>query len=354
MARMLGRRWWIGLALCAASCLARADIALDHWPPQAANALKTVIANHAHQGAYAVFDMDNTSYRHDLEEALLPFMEMQGLLSRDRLSPALQPVPFKDTPLAKESLYSYYTRLCEIDDQVCYPWVAQVFSGFTLRELKTQVDALMARDKPVPAQRLVNGEIETVLVEPPRVFAGMRELYRALIENGIEVYVVSAASEDLVRMVASDPQYGYGVKPQNVIGVSMLLKDRQTGDVTTVRKLVAQGEYQPEALRDHELLPVLWAPLPWYEGKPAAINTYIDEWKKPILVAGDTPASDGPMLFQKTDVERGGVRVWVNRSAKAMRLLNDMRQQHAARQEALGLPVTADKNWIVVTPDAIQ
>ena len=43
-------------------------------------------------------------------------------------------------------------------------------------------------------------------------------------ENGIEVYVVSAASEELVRMVASDPKYGYNVKPQNVIGVSLLLR----------------------------------------------------------------------------------------------------------------------------------
>jgi hypothetical protein len=31
-----------------------------------------------------------------------------------------------------------------------------------------------------------------------------------------------------------------------------------------------------------------------------------------------------------------------------------MQQQNAARQKELGLPVTADKNWIVVTPEAIQ
>ena len=34
---------------------------------------------------------------------------------------------------------------------VCYPWVAQVFSGFTLRELKGYVDELMAYGKPIPA-----------------------------------------------------------------------------------------------------------------------------------------------------------------------------------------------------------
>lgn len=77
--------------------------------------------------------MDNTSYRYDLEESLLPYLEMKGVLTRDRLDPSLKLIPFKDQAGHKESLFSYYYRLCEIDDMVCYPWVAQVFSGFTLR-----------------------------------------------------------------------------------------------------------------------------------------------------------------------------------------------------------------------------
>ncbi|MCK9152643.1 hypothetical protein MXE27_11835, partial [Methanobacterium alcaliphilum] len=72
---------------------------------------------------------------------------------------------------------------------------------------------------------------------------GQAELYNKLMENGIEVYVISAASEELVRMVASDPKYGYNVKPQNVIGVSLLLKDRANGQLTTARKQIAAGHY---------------------------------------------------------------------------------------------------------------
>jgi phosphoserine phosphatase len=354
MANNKARTWWAGLILCAASCCAQAEIVLDHWPAAAAEKLKTVIAANANQGAFAVFDMDNTSYRYDLEESLLPFMEMKGLLTRNKLPASLRLIPFKDTPQFKESLYSYYQRLCEIDDQVCYPWVAQVFAGFTLRELKVQVDQLMAYGKPIPVRYYEGAELKSSEVKAPRLFTGMRELYQALMQSGIEVYVISAASEDLARMLLADPKYGYNVKPQNVIGVSMLLKNRKTAEVTTVRKLVTQGKYQPDALLDYELTPALWAPLTWFQGKPAAISTYIDEWKRPILVAGDTPVSDGPMLFHKTDVEKGGVRVWVNRKDKYMQQLNGMQQQNAARQKELGLPVTADKNWIVVTPDAIQ
>ncbi|MGB7194441.1 MAG: haloacid dehalogenase-like hydrolase [Collimonas pratensis] len=354
MANNKKRTWLAGIALCVASCIAHAEIVLEHWPAPAAEKLKSVIAANANQGAFAVFDMDNTSYRYDLEEALLPFMEMKGLLKRGKLPPSLRLIPFKDTPQFKESLYSYYLRLCEIDDQVCYPWVAQVFAGFTLRELKQQVDQLMAYGKPLPVRYYEGAELKTAEVQAPKPFSGMRELYKALMDNGIEVYVMSAASEDLARMLLADPQYGYSVKPQNVIGVGMLLKNRKTAELTTVRKLVQQGKYEPEALLDYELTPTLWAPLTWFEGKPAAINTYIDEWRRPILVAGDTPVSDGPMLFHKTDVEKGGVRVWVNRKDKYMQQLNAMQQKNAARQKALDLPVTADKNWIVVTPDAIQ
>ncbi|MGG7569447.1 hypothetical protein [Streptomyces sirii] len=164
---------------------------------------------------------------------------------------------------------------------------------------------------------------------------------------------MSAASEDLVRMVLADPKYGYGVKPENVLGVSMLLKDRRTGDVTSSRKEIASGGFDPDQLADRELTPTLWAPLTWYEGKPAAINTYIDEWKKPILAAGDTPKSDGPMLFHSTDVRNGGVRVWVNRKESYMKELDEMKRSNAERQKELGQKVTADKRWLTVTPEQI-
>ena len=161
--------------------------------------------------------MDNTSYRNDLEESLLAYMEMNGALSRDKLPPELRLIPFKDTKDFKEGLVSYYYRLCETDDLICYPWVAQVFSGFTLRELKGHVDGLMEYGKPLKAKYYSGETVKETSISPPKPFAGMQELYAKLMENGINVYVMTAASEELVRMVASDPKYGYNVKPENVI-----------------------------------------------------------------------------------------------------------------------------------------
>lgn len=181
---------------------------LKHWPADQAKALDAMIAANANKGNFAVFDMDNTSYRYDLEESLLPFMENKGLITRESLDPSLKLMPFKDTADHKESLFSYYYRLCELDDMVCYPWVAQVFSGFTLQELKTNVDELMASGKPVPGTYYDGDVVKTIDVNPPKIFTGQKELYTKLMENGIEVYVMTAASEELVRMVASDPKYG--------------------------------------------------------------------------------------------------------------------------------------------------
>ncbi|WP_095083647.1 phosphorylcholine phosphatase [Pseudomonas sp. Irchel s3h17] len=327
---------------------------LKHWPEAQARQLDAMIAANANKGNYAVFDMDNTSYRYDLEESLLPFMENKGLITRESLDPSLKLIPFKDTADHKESLFSYYYRLCELDDMVCYPWVAQVFSGFTLKELKGYVDELMASGKPVPSTYYEGDVVKTIEVNPPKIFTGQKELYNKLMDNGIEVYVMTAASEELVRMVASDPKYGYNVKPQNVIGVTMMLKDRKSGELTTARKQITAGKYDEKANLGLELTPYLWTPATWMAGKQAAILTYIDEWKKPVLVGGDTPTSDGYMLFHGVDTSKGGIHLWVNRKDKYMAQINGMMAKNAAAQAKEGLPVTADKNWVIVKPEDIQ
>ena len=326
---------------------------LQHWPPEAATALNAMIAANANKGNYAVFDMDNTSYRYDLEESLLPFLENRGLLTRDNLDPSLKLIDFKDTDEFTETLYSYYVRLCEIDDLVCYPWVAQVWSGFTLEELKGYVDELMEYNETIPTRYWDGDEVVDDEVTPPKIFTGQVELYNALMSNGIEVYIMSAASEELVRFVASDPKYGYNVKPENVIGVTTMLRNATSGDLTNSRMQIEDGKYNGQANLDLIFGPYLWTPATWFSGKWAAILTYIDQWKKPVLVGGDTPDSDGYMQFHGVDVSKGGIHLWINRSATYLEELNEMIANNSAGQAENGLEVTADKNWVIVTPEEI-
>lgn len=321
---------------------------LKHWPADAAAKLTTMMAKNANQSAYAVFDMDNTSYRYDLEEALLPFLENRGILTRTTMDPSLKPIAFKDTANFTESLYSYYTRLCKVDDMLCYPWAAQIWSGLSLRALKQHVDELMALTTPLPVHYWEGDTIVSANVSAPQVFRGQTELYTALMAHGIAVYVVSAAHEELVRCVASDPKYGYNVPPQNVIGVTTLLRNATSGDLTSARKLIAEGAYDYGATLDLVVTPYLWTPATWFAGKWAAVLTYVDQWRRPVLVAGDTPGSDSFMLFHGVDTAKGGVHLWVDRKDAYLKVIQEEIRVNTKAQEDQGREVTADKGWVFV------
>jgi phosphoserine phosphatase len=326
---------------------------LQHWPAGAAEALGAMIEKNANQSNYAVFDMDNTSYRYDLEESLLPFLENRGILTRNNLDPSLRLIDFKDTTNFTETLYSYYLRLCEIDDFVCYPWAAQVWSGLSLRELKGYVDELMALNTTIPVKYWDSDEVAVDSVNPPKIFRGQAELYNALMYHGIDVYVISAAHEELVRFIASDPKYGYNVPPENVIGVTTMLKNSTSGSLTNARKQIAAGAYNASANLDLVLGPYLYTPATWFAGKWAAILTYIDPWKRPILAAGDTPGSDTYMHFQGVDVDKGGIHLWINRKEQLYEELQQLIEENAEGQKENGFEVTADRNWVVVKPEDI-
>lgn len=329
------------------------SVELKYWPKEEAAKLEKFIEEHAHKGEYAVFDADNTIWYRDLEESLLPYLENQGLLTRRTIDPSLKVIPFHQD----DTLVSYAYKLYDIDHKVGYPWIAQVFSGFTLAQLKTFVDELFALDGvKVPCKYWEDGKLVNYEVETPRIYPGQRELINALQENGIEVFVVTAALEELVRMVVSDPKYGINVKPENVIGVSCLLKDRKTNDVTTARLQIEKGHffddvYSKEAHYAKELTPYLWSPNTMYVGKLAAIKDYIHPLKQPILVSGDSP-NDHWMLFY-SDYSKGGLKVWINRKEKYWTKTQSAMTLRAEQEKSLGMVETGDKNWIMVKPNSI-
>lgn len=333
----------------------QAETSLAAWPAEAREQLEALISQHANQGEYAVFDMDNTSYQYDLTEALLPYLESKGVLTRDDLDPALKLIPFKDTAEHRESLYSYYVRLCEIDDLVCYPWIAQSFAGLSLKTLKKHVDDMLAGQQPVPVSYYDGDKVVQGSVRPPKPFSAMQTLYNRLQEQGIEVYVITAANEELVRMVAADPKYGYNVKPENVIGVNVLMKDEKSGKLDTSRFQIRRGSYdQKQNLETMRLTAYLVNPMTWYEGKYGTIVGWIDQWRKPVLVAGDTAISDGYMLLNGTDMSKNGLRLWVDRKSSYTEQIATWREKSAQQQKALGLPGTADRNWIVLKPEQLH
>lgn len=332
------------------------QLTLDKWPEEKAEELKRFIEEQKQSSPrpYVVFDADNTIWEHDLEEALLPYLENRDIITRGNIDASLKLIPFEEG----ESLFSYYYRLSEIDHKVGYPWIAQVFSGYTLQELKEWVDELFRYEKKIPVTyRNENGHKVESAVRPPDIYEAQRQLIGTLQDHGIEVYVVTAALEELVRMVVSDPTYGLNIKPENVIGVTTLLKDRSTGEVTTARKQIERGhfwdgEYTREYHYSLELTSYLWTPATWYVGKMAAIKEYIDLVEPPVLVAGDSP-NDHWMLFY-SDVRNGGKRIWVNRKKAYMEKTRKAMDDRHEREMDVNGRSDARSGWIIVKPDDLQ
>lgn len=348
------------IVLCGFIGVALSEPSLSSWPRSIARKLERMIKSNAHTGAYACFDADQTSYQWDLEESTFAYLERKRVITREKLDPTLMLIPFLDTTQHDESLFSYYYRLCsEIDDNVCYNWLAQAFSGLSLKTVKTNVDEMLQSNtgnttiKTILTTSGNNSILQTKYnVHIPNFYRAQQELYNRLMANGIEVYVVTAAHEELVRMVLSDPKYGYNVKPENVIGITTLLKNG--AQRTTSRKQIQDNTYDQNKNLNFTFTSYLWSPQPMFVGKYAAILNYIDQWKMPVLVAGDTPTSDGYMLFHAYNKQRGTIRLWVNRKGAYLSLIEQMQKQYVQDQKEAGVMVTADRDWIYLKPNDLR
>lgn len=326
---------------------------IQSWPAHVLDKIEKLIHRYAHQGEYAVFDADNTIWYQDLEETLLAFLENKKVITRQTLDPSLEIIPFHPD----DTLVSYGYRLYDLDHDVGYPWLARAFSGHSLSSLKRYVDELFALDgQVIPCQYWKNDKLCEYRPRAPRIYPAQRDLINFLMENGIEVYIITAALEELVRMVVSDPKYGINIKPENVIGLTTLLTDPQTHELTTARKQIENGVFWDDIFSKEqhyamEITSHMCGPQTFYEGKVAALKAYIHPIKKPILAAGDS-LSDHCMLFS-SDPAKDGLKLWINHRKEDWEITQKESQKRAAQEKELGVEISGDKNWIMVRPDEI-
>ena len=59
------------------------------------------------------------------------------------------------------------------------------------------------------------------------------------------------------------------------------------------------------------------------------------------------------MFFRSTDLDRGGLRLFVARDQSYPEKMLQLREQHSADQTAAGLSPNAHDNWLVVQPHDI-
>ncbi len=307
---------------------ARAHTDPARWSPFNARRLEALIAQHgsrsAHYNAarrpYCVFDWDNTCIMNDCEEAL--FMYQASTLAYQLTAEEFGAVLRQDVPRGplrhgaqsveaeaiaadleadyrwllgaraagtewvhsaqfedfRAKLLFMYEAICETHPiEIGYTWIIRFYANMTPAQLQDMAlashrrglgDSLRKVSYTSPASLPGRaGIVEVGHFHGLRINEEIRALMHALRENGIDVYVSTASLDDVVRVFAGDPSFGYGVAPENVIGLRLDMRD---------------GRYTSN---DRQGWHFNWGP-----GKSAGIRTQLGARGEPLMVFGD---SDG-------------------------------------------------------------
>lgn len=171
-------------------------------------------------------------------------------------------------------------------------WIIRLHNGMTRDEVRAlAADAAEAEFARKRISREVwespdMGEAGRVKVEVMRGLGlsdEMRNLYKALKNNGIDTYICSASMKEIVEAVACDPKYGLDVPAENVFGI--MLKGGG----------IIRAAYDPN-----------WEPT-FKEGKVKCIRQNIlrkHGGAEPLIVAGDSNG-DYNMLTEFRNLKAG-------------------------------------------------
>lgn len=225
--------------------------------------------------------------------------------------------------------------------EVAYPWVLYMLTGMNGEDIEklTQASNDAALKEPIERYRIESSDVQTgvagkVLLDGYkrglRIQPETQDLMKVLQMHGIEVYICSASLEDVVRVFASNPKYGYNVKPENVIGMR-LEKD-------------ASGKFLPIYKSNY--------PQTQAAGKPEAIRKEIAPKhgnKGPIFVAGDSNG-DYDMATEFTDTQLVLVMNRIRKPSDRISILSKKAVEETGKSDAKVILQGRDENKGVFIP----
>ena len=324
-------------------------LADNNWHPETKRLLERLLNANARQSQKVIFDFDNTVVSRDIGDATFACLVKNQQLDKVKIR-AISPsftLPGSGQEISLDNsadLTCYYEKFLLAtthhagDDSSFfngYLWITQAMAGLTPCDvIQATRQGYLANSASNDRANGKNTEIE-VTADGTRYLAPffqpeMVDLIGQLLLAGYDVYFVSASNVWTVRYMITvelngllRKQFGApcpAIKPEKVIGVSTLLKDRRTGrlckDPLLVRETSDQAKayaaLQTEELKNYELTNQPVYPVPVYEGKTANLLKYVvSSWlDRPFLVAGDS-AGDFSML------EFAQHRLWLARLEKS-------------------------------------
>ncbi len=201
--------------------------------------------------AFAVFDFDNTCIVNDITEATFAYMCEQGLIRNKTL---LEEVA--DAQYMEKVFQRYYALLGEGKIKEAYIYISRAYADYSYAELSEMVRKVVLFETENISTRMLFGvEIASGL----KARDGISELFAALTERGITLWVVSASPT-------------YFVSPATKI----FFPNREL-KICGVENGIVDGRVTAEILE-----------LPMYEDKVRVIQKKIDPKEKPRMVIGDS------------------------------------------------------------------
>jgi phosphoserine phosphatase len=355
-----------------------ANLDEGRWVPENKEILSKLIDDNKNQGNYVVFDWDYTSIYQDTQENLFRYQidNLKFDMTPKEFAKAIRKdIPLDNFAKGYENakgekinitkigndldkryafLYENYIKnkkmsLDEIkkteefkdfrgklaflyeaiggtfSHDIAYPWVLYLFNGMTKEEvqkLAKEANDYGIGDKlgkyTIESSDKLLGEAGKIVYEYKsglRTQPEIANLFHEFQKNGIEVYIVSASLEDIVKVFASDKSYGYNLKPENVYGMRLEMnKDKYLSQYK-------KGYPQTQT-----------------KGKVETINKFLKPkhgGKDPILVAGDS-GGDENML---TEYKGTKVLLLMKRKGKLDDVAKDKRALIQTRNEQTGLLV---------------
>ena len=355
-----------------------ANLDEGRWVPENKEILSKLIDDNKNQGNYVVFDWDYTSIYQDTQENLFRYQidNLKFDMTPKEFAKAIRKdIPLDNFAKGYENakgekinitkigndldkryafLYENYIKnkkmsLDEIkkteefkdfrgklaflyeaiggtfSHDIAYPWVLYLFNGMTKEEvqkLAKEANDYGIGDKlgkyTIESSDKLLGEAGKIVYEYKsglRTQPEIANLFHEFQKNGIEVYIVSASLEDIVKVFASDKSYGYNLKPENVYGMRLEMnKDKYLSQYK-------KGYPQTQT-----------------KGKVETINKFLKPkhgGKDPILVAGDS-GGDENML---TEYKGTKVLLLMKRKGKLDDVAKDKRALIQTTNEQTGLLV---------------
>ncbi|KQL44781.1 phosphoserine phosphatase [Brevibacillus choshinensis] len=213
----------------------------------------------------------------------------KGLKGTKSLEEVTATEPFLDF---RTKLFFLYEAINETHStSIGYPWVLYLFTNMTVDEVHKLADAsndvalgMAIQTETWTSPKALAGKAGVVTASHTtglRLTSEVGNLMNTFRSNGIDVYVVSASLEDVVRVFATLPKYGYNLPSENVIGMRLAIEN---GLIT--------NKYQANY------------PITVGHGKTEVIQSVLEKryGHGPIFIAGDSNG-DFEMMTEQNSVK---------------------------------------------------